>query len=158
MESTPREPGSEEYLDSEKYQIRHWPLDRQGSLSPLIARLNRIRREHPALQSDRSLTFCSVDNDRLIAYLKYDTPGGDIVLTVVNLDPHDTQSGWVDIDLNAFGIAADLPYQMHDLLSDQRFVWRGARNYVMLDPHRMPAHVFKVRRHVRRENDFDYFV
>ena len=158
MESTPREPGSEEYLASEKYQLRHWPLNRPDSLWPLIARINRIRRDNPALQADRSLTFCAVDNDQLIAYLKHDAASKDIVLTVVNLDAYNTQSGWIELDLGTLDIDEDQPYQVHDLLSEQRYQWRGRRNYVMLDPHRMPAHVFKVRRRVRSEQDFDYFM
>jgi starch synthase (maltosyl-transferring) len=158
MESAPREPGSEEYLDSEKYQLRHWSLDRPDNLWPLIARINRIRRDNPALQSNRSLTFCAVDNDQLIAYLKHDAASRNVVLTVVNLDPYNMQSGWIELDLSTLDIEEDQPYQVHDLLSEQRYQWRGRRNYVMLDPHRMPAHVFRLRRHVRSEQDFDYFV
>jgi starch synthase (maltosyl-transferring) len=158
MESTPREPGTEEYLDSEKYQLRHWSIDRPDSLWPLAARINRIRRDNPALQSDRSLVFCRVDNDRLLAYLKHDPAADNAVLTVVNLDPHNAQSGWVDLDLRRLGLEADQPYQMHDLLSEQRFEWRGPRNFVLLDPLRLPAHVFRVRRYARREHDFDYFL
>jgi len=158
MESKPREPGSEEYLDSEKYQLRHWDLERPDSLRSLIIRINRIRRENPPLQSDRSLRFCTVDNDQLIAYVKSDAASGNVMLTVVNLDPYNAQSGWVELDLSALEIDARQPYQVHDLLSDQRYVWRGGRNYVMLDPQRMPAHVFKLRRLVRSERDFDYFV
>jgi starch synthase (maltosyl-transferring) len=158
MESAPREPGSEEYLDSEKYQVRHWDFDRPDSLWPLIARINRIRRENVALQSDNTLTFCSIDNDQLIAYLKHDGDSGNIVLMIVNLDPHNTQSGWLTLDLEPLGIAVDRPYQVHDLLSNLRFQWRGPRNFVMLDPRRVPAHIFKIRRHVRTEHDFDYFL
>jgi starch synthase (maltosyl-transferring) len=158
MESTPREPGSEEYRDSEKYQLRQWAVDRPDSLWPLISRVNRIRRENAALQSDRTLRFCPIDNEQLIAYLKHDAATKDIVLTVVNLDPYNAQSGWMDLDLAALDIDADQPFQVHDLLSDQRYQWRGRRNYVMLDPQRMPAHVFRLRRHVRSEQDFDYFL
>jgi starch synthase (maltosyl-transferring) len=158
MESAAREPGSEEYLNSEKYQLRHWSIDRPDSLRSLIARMNRTRRENAALQSDRSLQFCEVDNDHLIAYRKSDEASGNIVLTVVNLDPHHVQSGWVELDLEALGLDPDRPYQVHDVLSEQRYQWRGARNFVMLDPARLPAHVFVLRRHLRREHDFDYFV
>jgi starch synthase (maltosyl-transferring) len=158
MESTPREPGSEEYRDSEKYQLRQWAVDRPDSLWPLISRINRIRRDNAALQSDRTLSFCPIDNDQLIAYLKHDPLTKNIVLTVVNLDAYNPQSGWVDLDLAALDIDADQPFQMHDLLSDNRYQWRGRRNYVMLDPQRMPAHVFRLRRHVRSEQDFDYFL
>jgi len=158
MESTPREPGSEEYRDSEKYQVRHWTLDRPDSLWSLIVRINRIRRDNRALQSDCSLRFCNIDNEQLIAYLKTDEASGNVILTVVNLDPHNTQSGWIDLDLDSLHLDAARPYQVHDLLSDQRYQWRGRWNYVMLDPQRMPAHVFRLRRHVRTEHDFDYFM
>ena len=158
MESTPREPGSEEYRDSEKYQLRAWAIDRPDSLWPLLARVNRIRRDNPALQSDHNLTFCAVDNDQLIAYVKHDVASQNIVLTVVNLDPYNPQSGWLVLDLKTLGIDPEQPYQVHDLVSDQRYQWRGTRNFVMLDPQRMPAHVFRVRRHLRSERDFDYFL
>jgi starch synthase (maltosyl-transferring) len=158
MESTPREPGSEEYRDSEKYQLRAWAIDRPDSLWPLLARINRIRRDNPALQSDHNLTFCAVDNDQLIAYVKHDVASQNVVLTVVNLDPYNPQSGWVVLDIGALGIDPGQPYQVHDLVSDQRYQWRGTRNFVMLDPQRMPAHVFRVRRHLRSERDFDYFL
>jgi starch synthase (maltosyl-transferring) len=158
MESVPREPGSEEYRDSEKYQLRRWPIERADNLWPLIARINRIRRNNLALQSDGSLSFCSIDNDQLIGYVKQHPASKNIILTVVNLDPYHVQSGWLDLDLAALDIDADQPFQVHDLLSDQRFQWRGRRNYVQLDPQSMPAHVFLVRRHVRSEKDFDYFL
>jgi len=158
MESTPREPGSEEYRDSEKYQLRHWTLERADSLWSLIARMNRIRRENAALQSDAGLHFCKVDNDQLIAYLKVDAASSNVILTVVNLDPHQPQSGWVDLDVESLKLDPAQPYQVHDLLSDQRYIWRGRYNYVLLEPHRSPAHVFRLRRRVRSERDFDYYL
>ncbi len=158
MESTPREPGSEEYRDSEKYQLRHWSVERPDSLSSLILRVNRIRRDNRALQIDDTLRFCAIDNEQMIAYVKSDEASGNIILTVVNLDPYNVQSGWVDLDPGTLRIESDRPYQVHDLLSDQRYQWRGRRNYVMLDPRRMPAHVFRLRRLLRSERDFDYFI
>jgi starch synthase (maltosyl-transferring) len=158
MESTPREPGSEEYRDSEKYQLRHWTLQRPDSLWSLIARMNRIRRENAALQSDSGLHFCNIDNDQLIAYLKADRSSTNVILTVVNLDPHQPQSGWVDLETSTLKVDPDQPYQVHDLLSDQRYIWRGRYNYVLLDPQRAPAHVFRLRRRVRREQEFDYYL
>jgi starch synthase (maltosyl-transferring) len=158
LESAPREAGSEEYRDSEKYQLRHWSVESSASLWSLIARMNRIRRENAALQSDCGLHFCPVDNDQLIAYLKMDSKSGNVILTVVNLDPHQAQSGWVDVDVGALKLDAEQPYQVHDLLSEQRYIWRGRYNYVMLDPQRVPAHVFRLRRRVRSEQDFDYYL
>ncbi len=157
MESSPREPGSEEYRDSEKYQLRHWPLERADSLSSLISRMNRIRRENAALQSDSGLHFCSIENDQLIAYIKADAESSNVILTIVNLDPHQAQSGWVDLDIEALRLDPGQPYQVHDLLSEQRYIWRGRRNYVMLDPRHAPAHVFMLRRRIRSERDFDYY-
>lgn len=153
-----REPGSEEYLDSEKYQVRHWKLDQPHSLAPLIARVNRIRRENPALQRLENIRFHQVDNDELICYSKTEPQADDIIIVVVNLDPHHTQSGWVTLDLEAIGIDGREPYQVHDLISDARYLWHGATNYVELNPHSMPGHIFRVRRHVRTEHDFEYFL
>ena len=157
LESAPREPGSEEYRDSEKYQLRHWRVGSADSLWSLAARMNRIRRENPALQSDRGLHFCPIDNDQLIAYMKIDAASGNVILTVVNLDPHQAQYGWVDLDIGALQLDAEQPYQVHDLLSEQRYIWRGRYNYVLLDPQRAPAHVFRLRRRLRSERDFDYY-
>jgi len=158
MEAEPREPGSEEYLNSEKYQLRHWDLDRPDSLARLIARMNRIRQDNPALHDNASLRFLPIDNDSLIAYYKSTEDLQDIVVTVVNLDPWHTHSGWIELDLAAFGIESGHAFQMHDLLSGARYLWSTPRNYVSLDPERAPAHVFRVRRHSRNEHDFDYFL
>ena len=153
----PREPGSEEYLDSEKYALRQWDLDRRDSLRALVARVNRIRRENPALQSDWSLRFHPVDNDQLIAYSKHDEASGNAILVVVNLDPHHRQSGYLELPLADFAMDPLRPYQLHDLLGGSRYLWSGTRNYVELDPAVMPAHVFRLRRRVRTEHDFDYY-
>ncbi|MEO7337686.1 MAG: alpha-1,4-glucan--maltose-1-phosphate maltosyltransferase [Caldimonas sp.] len=153
LEGTPREAGSEEYRDSEKYQLRQWDLDDAASLRDLVARINRIRRENPALQGDWSLRFCPVENDQLIAYAK--TSGDNVIVTVVNLDPDHAQSGWVGLDLAALGIAEGEPYQMHDLLTDQRYTWRGTHNFVLLDPAQLPAHVLRLEPKARSERDFD---
>ncbi|HXX36899.1 MAG TPA: alpha-1,4-glucan--maltose-1-phosphate maltosyltransferase [bacterium] len=136
--------GSEEYLDSEKYQLRHWEIDRPDSLRDVIARVNGIRRAHPALSGDRNLRFHGMDNPELICYSK--TGDADALLVIVNLDPHHVQIGWTALDLHALGLSPDAPYAVHDLLSGARFEWRGARNYVELNPGTLPAHVLHVRR------------
>jgi starch synthase (maltosyl-transferring) len=151
-------PGSEEYLDSEKYQLRSWDVTRSDSLKSLIARLNGIRRDQAALQSDWSLCFHHVDNDQLIIYSKATDDLSNIIFVVVNLDPNYKQSGWVDLPLQDFALDPRQPYQMHDLLTGARYLWSGPRNYVELDPQRLPAHIFQVRRHLRTEHDFDYFL
>ncbi|VTU22459.1 Alpha-1,4-glucan:maltose-1-phosphate maltosyltransferase 1 [Variovorax sp. SRS16] len=157
LEHKPRGPASEEYLDSEKYQLRHWDWDAGAGLRPFIARVNAIRHANPALQADHSLRFLPIDNDRLIAYMKQSPDGANVVVTVVNLDPYTTQSGWLALDAEAVGVPRDHPFQMHDLLTDQRFVWQGTRHFIQLDPRRVPAHVFAVRRRLRDERDFDYY-
>jgi starch synthase (maltosyl-transferring) len=158
LEHAPREPGSEEYLDSEKYELRHWDLERADSLAPFIARVNAARRDNPALQRNDGLVFFPTDNDELICYAKVDADSDNAVLAVVNLDPHHVQSGWVTLDLAALGVDEDRAYQVHDTLTDARFLWSGPRNFVRLDPSGVPAHVFRVRRHVRTERDFDYYL
>ncbi|QSI31130.1 DUF3416 domain-containing protein [Variovorax sp. RKNM96] len=157
-EHQPRGPASEEYLDSEKYQLRHWNHDDPASLAPFIARVNRIRRENPALQWDRGLRFLHVDNDQLLAYAKESPDGDNVIVTVVNLDPHNPQWGWVGLEPASVGVKDGRAFQMHDLLSDQRFVWQGDWHYVRLDPHSVPAHIFVVRRRHGDERDFDYFL
>jgi starch synthase (maltosyl-transferring) len=157
MENRPVKPGSEEYLDSEKYQLRHWDLEREDSLQWFIGLVNRVRRENPALHDNRSLRFMPVDNDRLIAYAKRTPDGRNTVLTVVNLDPENVQAGMVDVNLAALGIQPDTDYTVHDLLSQQRFTWRNGRNFVQLDPNHAPAHIFVVRQQRRSERDFFTF-
>ena len=157
-ENRPLRPGSEEYLDSEKYQLRHWDTNDPRSLKGLIARLNQIRKENPALQSDWRLRFHETDNEQLIVYSKTTEDMSNVVVVVVNLDPYYTQSGWVDLSLETLGLDPTQPYQMHDLLSDARYLWHGPHNYLQLNPQIMPAHVFVVRRRVRTERDFDYFL
>jgi starch synthase (maltosyl-transferring) len=150
--------GSEEYLDSEKYQIRAWDIGSPDSIKGLISRVNEIRRENPALQSDWSLRFHRLDNDQLIAYSKAAEDLSDIILVIVNLDPRYKQSGWVEVPLEDFQLAPNQSYQVHDLLTDARYLWHGAWNYVELNPSVLPAHIFKVRRRLRTERDFDYFL
>jgi starch synthase (maltosyl-transferring) len=157
-EKRPKEPGSEEYLDSEKYEIKQWDITRPGSLRDFIARVNRIRRDNPALHGDWNLRFHPIDNDHLICYSKRTEDFSNIIAVVVNLDPHHTQAGWVEIPLSDLGIDQRMPYQMHDLLGDGRYLWHGPRNYVELNPGVAPAQILRVRHKVRTERDFDYFM
>ena len=157
LEHRPLKAGGEEYLDSEKFELRAWQRDRPESLAAFIGTLNRIRRDNPALQRDTGLRFLPVDNEQLLAYAKLSEDGSNVIVCVVNLDPHHVQSGWIDMDLAAFGLGPDLPYQMHDLITDARYLWQGVRNFVSLDPQQVPAHVMRLRRRIGRENDFDQF-
>ncbi len=155
FENAPREPGSEEYLDSEKYEIKRWDLDRADSLAPIIRKLNHIRNDNPALQSDRSLRFHPVDNDQLICFSKHEQ--NNLILVVVNLSPHHVHSGWVDLPLHELGIPPEDDYLVDDLLGGGRYLWKGPRNYVELSPYTLPAHVFRVHRRSHSESGFDQF-
>jgi starch synthase (maltosyl-transferring) len=143
-------PGSEEYLDSEKYQLR--PRDFAAaiadgrSLAPFIAKLNRIRRDHPALQQLRNLRFHHVDNDELTAFSKRDADTGDTILVVCTVNPHEPREATVTLDLDALGMQWDARMTVRDLLTGAQYEWTD-RNYVRLDPHMQPAHIFAVEPH-----------
>jgi starch synthase (maltosyl-transferring) len=151
-------PGKEEYLDSEKYEVKQWPRDIPGSLTELMKRINDIRRENPALRETNNLRFYDVDNDYLLFYGKESGDGENIIMVLVNLDPFHTQSGFVTVPLEKYGIRPDQPYLAHDLISNDRYIWQGPRNYVELNPSMMPAHILKIHRRMKRESDFDYFM
>src|SRR5579872_353228 len=153
----PRETGSEEYLNSEKYELKHWCVDSPRNLKDFIARINRIRRENPALQRDANLRFHDTDNTEVICYSKSTDDLSDIVIVLCNLDPYHKQTGWVDLDLASLGLDPRKAFQAHDLLSYSRFLWHGAHNYFELIPESLPAHIMKVRKWVRTERDFDYY-
>jgi starch synthase (maltosyl-transferring) len=150
QEGVPRSAGSEEYAHSEKYEIREWDLARPDSLSEFIARVNKIRRDHPALQFNDALVFHHVENEQIVAYSKARTvarpetgfSGRDVIVTVVSLDHANVQSGWVSLDLDALGVDPARPYVMHDLLTGARYQWEGSHNFVMLDPTGLAAHIF----------------
>jgi starch synthase (maltosyl-transferring) len=157
-EHLPRSEGSEEYLDSEKYEIRYWDLEQHHSLQEFMARMNRIRRENPALQSNQGLYFHMVDNPELLCYSKSTADRSNVVLVVVNLSPYHVHSGWVELQLDTLGLDPIQPAQMHDALSDTRYIWHGARHYVELQPQVVPAHIFRLRRRIRTEQDFEYYL
>ena len=144
LEHEPREPGSEEYLNSEKYEVKAWERSRPDSLRALIARLNRIRHENPALQRDWSLQFHPIDNDQMLVYSKREE--NNVILVAVNLDVIHPQHGFVQLSLEHLNIAPHETFEVHDLLSGGRYTWDGPRNYLELNPHQLPAHLFKVVR------------
>ncbi len=157
-ENRAMKPGSEEYLNSEKYQIRVWDVDAARPMRDFIARINRIRQDNSALHNNASLRFHAADNDRLLVYSKRTPDRSNVVLIVVNLDPHNRHTGWLDLDLWELGLDPEETFQIHDQLSDARYLWQGRRNFVELDPQGVPAHIFKVRRRVRTEQDFEYYL
>jgi starch synthase (maltosyl-transferring) len=141
--NTPLKPGSEEYLDSEKYQLRHWNLEEPQNLQTLIARVNEIRRMHEALHSNFGLRFHTTDQPYLICYSKTDAEKTDVILVVVNLHHVETKTGWVTLNLADLGLDASRPFQVQDLLTAARYTWSGPRNFVQLEAGR--AHIFHVQ-------------
>jgi starch synthase (maltosyl-transferring) len=137
--------GSEEYLDSEKYQYRPRNWDDPSSLAPYITRLNEIRRNHAGFRRLRSIWFHTVSDDNLIAFSRVGPGRTDPVLTVVNLDPYSAQAGETWLDMWQLGLENAGPYEAHDLLTDTTYIWHGPGNYVHLDPHDEPAHVLRLR-------------
>ena len=144
-------PGREEYIDSEKYQYKERDWNAPGNIKDWITRLNEIRKMNRALQSKDNLRFYDADNDAIIFYGKMTAARDNIILVVVNLDPHRKQHSYIDVPIDEFGTMEGDVYQVHDLLSDARYIWHGRRNYVELDPEVQPAHVFRVRRWVERD-------
>jgi starch synthase (maltosyl-transferring) len=140
----PRDAGSEEYLDSEKYELKHWNTDDPASLRDLIARVNRIRRENRALQNDRSLKFHPTDNPQVICYSKTADDPANTIVVLVNLDPVWNQSGFVTLDFHALGLDGARLLEAQDLLTNETYLWRGARNYFELRPVSRPAHILRV--------------
>jgi starch synthase (maltosyl-transferring) len=158
LENRPVRHGSEEYLNSEKYEIRQWDLERPDSLRPLITRVNEIRNTNPALQNDLSLKFHSIDNDQLLCFSKESDDRSNLLVMIVNLDPHYTQTGFVTLPLDQLEIPQDRPYEAEDLLSGERYLWNGPRNYAELNPSIRSGHILKIHRRMKVETDFEYFL
>jgi starch synthase (maltosyl-transferring) len=146
--------GSEEYLDSEKYQLRAWDWDRPGNIKELITTVNRIRHAHPALALARNLKFLESNNPNIIAFAKTTRDLADVLVTVVNLDPHNVHDGSIRLLPELFhrvergkNPTEGVPeiYELTDLLTESIYTWRGEWNYVRLDPNWMPAHVLHIR-------------
>ncbi|HYW97358.1 MAG TPA: alpha-1,4-glucan--maltose-1-phosphate maltosyltransferase [Bacteroidales bacterium] len=157
MESQPREPVSEEYLNSEKYEVKDWNIEDKNSLQRIIKQINHIRNDNPALHSNRSLRFHDINNDKIICYSKHTSDFSNVILVVVNLDPNHTQSGWIYFPVDQYDMSENSPYQVHDMLGGAYYLWNGSFNYVELNPGIIPVHIFKIRRKIRTERDFDYF-
>jgi starch synthase (maltosyl-transferring) len=143
-ENIPAKPGSEEYLNSEKYEIRRWDRAAAHSLAPLVTQINQIRRNNPALQSDNSLHFHPADNPNILSYSK--SSSGNTILVAINLDPTQEQAGWIDLDLKQLAIPHNENFEIEDLLTGVHYTWHDRSNYVSLKPDVMPAHIFRLIR------------
>lgn len=141
----PGKTSSEEYLDSEKYQIRTWDRSNPESIAPLLTQLNAIRRANPALQRNANLHFHSNDNPQVLAYSKSTSDGSNTVLTIVNLDPERTQTAWIQLSLDKLGVVAGESFQVEDLLTGITYTWNGEWNYIALNPS-ATAHIFRIVR------------
>lgn len=148
-------PGAEENLDSEKYQLKHWDREDRWSLRHFIALVNRIRREHTALQQFRNISFHHCDNPAHVAYSKRSDDGRDVILCIVNSNPHQEHWGVVRLDLSSIGVAADAPFVAHDLLSGSHYQWHGADQVIGLEPGR--SHILHIESAGRDEQDFETF-
>ncbi|MFW6054653.1 MAG: alpha-1,4-glucan--maltose-1-phosphate maltosyltransferase, partial [Thermodesulfobacteriota bacterium] len=151
-------PGKEEYLNSEKYEIKDWKWDQAGNLKDFITRMNHIRQENPALQATNNLEFQECDNPNILVYSKYDEETSNYLLIAVNLDPFHNQAGWIRVPLEQLGIAEGKPYLLMDLVGDEKHVWTEEWNRIELNPHISPVQIFHIHAHLRTENDFDYFM
>jgi len=135
-------PGKEEYLDSEKYEVRHWDWSLRNKLTDVITAVNKYRNENQALQFTNNFVQCYTDNDQLFAYLK--TYAGNKILCVVNLDAYNRQHGSVSLPLNLIGKNQGQAYTVHDLMTDDKYTWYGPNNYIELDPYKLPFHLFRI--------------
>lgn len=136
-------PNKEEYKNSEKYEIKYWDWQMENKLTHVIRKTNEARIENSALQRTNNITFCDIQNDQVLAYLKTH-PNGNKILSVVNLDPHNRHGGNVRIPLNLIHKHPDQEYIVHDLITGAKYVWRGEYNFIDLDPHIMPMHLFRI--------------
>ncbi len=144
-ENTPIKPGSEEYRNSEKYEIRQWDRAASHSIATLMSRLNQIRASNPALQSNERLHFHDVDNPHLLCYSKTSADHSNTILVAINLDPTQEQAGWIDLDLGELAIPYNRNFDVEDLLTGKHYQWHDRSNYVALRPETQPAHVLRVK-------------
>ncbi|MCU7495222.1 MAG: alpha-1,4-glucan--maltose-1-phosphate maltosyltransferase [Ignavibacteria bacterium] len=148
----------EEYLNSEKYEIKHWDRNKSGNIKDIIKKVNIIRKENSALQTTFNIEFYDSDNRYLLCYGKVSEDKSNIIVVVVNLNFFHKQSGSVKIPIKKLGIPEKQSYLVHELLSDKRLMWQGSENFVELDPETSPASIFKIYKRLKREDDFDYFM
>lgn len=151
-------PGTEEYLNAEKYESKYWQRQTAESLKDFMTLINRIRRENPALQQTNHLKFYEIDNDQILYYGKSTMHPFNALLILVSLDPFNAQSGTLTIPLKDLGLKSKGSYRVHELLSDRHYIWEEENRQITLNPRDMPAYIFKIHRKIRREVDFDYFM
>ncbi|NLT70347.1 MAG: alpha-1,4-glucan--maltose-1-phosphate maltosyltransferase, partial [Verrucomicrobiaceae bacterium] len=139
-------PGREEYLDSEKYQLKERDWNKPGNIKPFLTRLNRARREHPALQSYANIDFIPADNEHILAFHKWSDDGRDHIIVVVNLDPRQRHESNIHLPLDDLGLPHGEDFEVEDVLFEEVYQWRESTNFVSLDPRTKPVHLLKVRK------------
>lgn len=150
-------PGKEEYMNSEKYEYKVWDWNRSGNIKDFITKLNEVRNKELPLQKYRKIKFYNSDNENIICFGKYTEDYQNVIIVVINLDPYHVQSSFIYLPVKEFRINNDDTYQVHDLLTDEKFYWQGEKNFIELDPEKEPVHIFKLIRLTHKEQEFDYF-
>ncbi|MBO6660615.1 MAG: alpha-1,4-glucan--maltose-1-phosphate maltosyltransferase [Roseivirga sp.] len=136
--------GKEEYLNSEKYEVRHWDWKKVTKVGQLVGKINKIRKEHKALQETNNIDFCQIENDRILAYFKQSQDKTDSMLFAVNLDPYNKQGGWVQVPKHKLGLDNNHPIRVTDLITGNSYIWNQEWNFVELDPYQIPYHIFSI--------------
>jgi starch synthase (maltosyl-transferring) len=136
--------GKEEYLNSEKYEVKKWDWTKTSKLTQLITRINEIRKDQSALQFTNNIDFCTIENDQVLAYFKQSEDKQNNILCIVNIDPYNKQGGWVQIPKHKMGISGDTPMRMTDLVTGNSYIWNQEWNFVELDPFQVPYHIFSI--------------
>ena len=138
-------PGKEEYMDSEKYQIRHWDWEKENKITMLITKINNIRKEQTSLQQTNNVQFCDTDNDQVIAYYKFDDTKENETLMICSLDAYYTKQTWVKIPLQSLGIIEGQSFTVTDLITGNSYIWNREWNFIEIHPS-LPFHLFKIQK------------
>jgi len=157
-ENIPLKDGSEEYLNSEKYELREWNIDDKNSIADFISRINGIRNNYDLYKSNENIEFLNIDNEKLIAFSRYNDDMSKIHIIIINIDTRWKQSGWLEIPVEKYKISGIKDYQVFDYLNNDYYIWKGKRNYIELDPNHKQAHIFELRKFQRSERNFDYYI
>lgn len=151
-------PGKEEYDHSEKYELKQWRAEEiEKSTLDYFSAINKIREENPEFHKIDNIRFLPVENNQLLYFGKFNDEGNNAILIIVNLDPNYTQSGWAKVPIHELGISPEQSFLVIDLLGGGQYIWQGEYNYVELNPHILPAHILKIKKYLKKENQFDYF-
>ncbi|HEY3430792.1 MAG TPA: alpha-1,4-glucan--maltose-1-phosphate maltosyltransferase, partial [Cyclobacteriaceae bacterium] len=139
--------GKEEFFDSEKYEVKHYDWKRTNRMTDIITIVNSARKQHKALQSTWNIHFCEIQNSNLIAYIKATDDLSDIMLIVVNLDPHNQHAGYVQLPKSLLKLSDKINVKLHDWMTNEQYTWTQEWNFVELNPYKIPFHLFRLTIH-----------